>query len=229
MVHVIKPICVVVYLLEPYICSYFFIIYPILVLFFFQNPHVFISIFLKVVTWSPDVSFFSMFQCSLSGGGVRCVHSSQECYIIILYFSVFQCSRAGGGARCVHSSQECYIIILYFSVFQCSLTGSAYGGRLSDSSFSATSLYSNNHLPKYGRLNFPQDGWLAKTRNNIPNEHLQIDLGGVYWVCGVATQGEGSWGDEWPTKFKLSLSTNNSTWNIYQKSGSDKVSLNKWI
>ena len=27
------------------------------------------------------ILYFSMFQCSLTGGGVRCVHSSQECYI----------------------------------------------------------------------------------------------------------------------------------------------------
>ena len=27
------------------------------------------------------ILYFSMFRCSLTGGGVRCVHSSQECYI----------------------------------------------------------------------------------------------------------------------------------------------------
>ena len=27
------------------------------------------------------ILYFSMFQCSLTGSGVRCVHSSQECYI----------------------------------------------------------------------------------------------------------------------------------------------------
>ena len=60
----------------------------------------------------------------------------------------------------------------------------------------------------------------------MPNEYLQIDLGGEYWICGVATQGEGSASspDEWTTKFKLNLSVNtDSNWNIYQWNGSDKV------
>ena len=61
-----------------------------------------------------------------------------------------------------------------------------------------------------------------KTKNNITNEYLQIDLGGVYWVCGVATQGR-SVDDEWTTKYKINLSMNNITWNIYQWNGSDKV------
>ena len=75
-----------------------------------------------------------MFQCSLTGSGVRCVHSPQERHIYyipacsnapslgavygvfiahknviyILCFSMFQCSLTGGGVRCVHSSQECH-------------------------------------------------------------------------------------------------------------------------
>ena len=80
------------------------------------------------------ILYFSMFQCSLTGGGVRCVHSSQECYI----YYTSTCSDAPslgavygafiahknviyiilqhvpmlthwGGVRCVHRSQECYI------------------------------------------------------------------------------------------------------------------------
>ena len=55
------------------------------------------------------ILYFSMFQCSLTGGGVRCVHSSQECYIYYTSACSNQCSLTGGGVRCVHSSQECYI------------------------------------------------------------------------------------------------------------------------
>ena len=97
-----------------------------------------------------------------------------------------------------------------------------YGGQIPDSSFSATSAYTSDYLPKYGRLNGPHLGWCAKTKNNMPNEYLQIDLGVVYWVCGVATHGRRKAG-EWTTKYKISLSMNNITWNIYQWHGSDKV------
>ena len=102
--------------------------------------------------------------------------------------------------------------------------GVAYGGKIPDSSFSATSNYGSKWLPKYGRLNFPKDGWEPRT-NNLPNEYLQIDLGAEYWVCGVATQGEADQlvGDDWVTKYKISLSLDDVTWNIYQNNGSDKV------
>ena len=101
----------------------------------------------------------------------------------------------------------------------------AYGGRIPDSSFSATSSYDYAWLPKYGRLHGPRRGWTPKPPNNMPNEYLQIDLGGEYWVCGVATQGEGSHilPDEWTTKFKLNLSLTNRNWKFYQWNGSDKV------
>ena len=58
----------------------------------------------------------------------------------------------------------------------------------------------------------------------MPNDYLQIDLGALYWVCGVATQGEHDNGNnEWTTKYKISLSMNNIIWDIYQWHGSDKV------
>ena len=103
--------------------------------------------------------------------------------------------------------------------------GAAYGGRIPDVSFSATSYWHNSNLPKHGRLNAPHLGWAAKTPNNMPNEYLQIDLGGMYWVCGVATQGNR--GVEWTTKYKISLSLDNITWNIYQWNSSDKVRINR--
>ena len=74
------------------------------------------------------ILYFSMFQCSLTGGGVRCFHSSQECYI----YYTSACSNAPslgavyGGVRCVHSSQECYIY--YASACSNALSlGAVYG------------------------------------------------------------------------------------------------------
>ena len=141
--------------------------------------------------------------------------------LYILCFSMFQCSLTGGGVRCVHSSQEYYIYYASACANAHSL-GAMYGGRIPDSSFSATSSNSSDFLPKHGRLNGPNFGWLIEIKNNIPNEYLQIELGGVYWVCGLATQGS-SLGGFWITKYKISLSMDSITWNIYQWNGSDKV------
>ena len=134
---------------------------------------------------------------------------------------MFQCSLTGGGVRCVHSSQVYYVC--YASAYSnASSLGAAYGGRIPDSSFSATSNYDYRYFAKHGRLNGPQHGWAQKTLNNWPNEYLQVDLGGAYWVCGVATQGE-FYEREWTTKYKISSSLDKITWNIYQWNGSDKV------
>ena len=142
---------------------------------------------------------------------------------------MFQCSPTGGGVRCVHSSQECYIYC-NSACSDASSLGAAYNGSISNSSFSATSLYSSGStllLAEYGRLNSPQEGWAPKTKTGMPKEYLQIDFGALHWVCGVATQGDNGFGDkEWTTKYKISLSMNNVTWNIYQWNGSDKVTIN---
>ena len=144
---------------------------------------------------------------------------------------MFQCSLTGGGVRCVHSLQECYIYC-NSACSNASSLGAAYNGCIPNSSFSATSLYGYGTdgtvlLAEYGRLNSPQEGWAPKTETNMPEEYLQIDLGALHWVCGVATQGDNGFGNnEWTTKYKISLSMNNVTWNIYQWNGSDKVTIN---
>ena len=54
------------------------------------------------------ILYFSMFQCSLTWGGVRFVHCSKVCYI----YYTSACSNApslGAVIRCVHCSQESYI------------------------------------------------------------------------------------------------------------------------
>ena len=132
---------------------------------------------------------------------------------------MFQCSLTWGGVRCVHSWQECHIY--YASACASALSlGAMYGGGIPDSSFSATSTLLGIFLPKYGRLNDPRGSWIPGT--NSSNQYLQIDLGGVYWVCGLATQGS-RFNDFWITKYKISLSMDDITWKIYQWNGSDKV------
>ena len=111
---------------------------------------------------------------------------------------MFHCSLIGGGLRCVQSSQEFYI----YCTSACSNApslGAAYGGRIPSSSFSASSKFGVTFLPEDGRLHSPRGGWAAARFS--PVEYLQIDLGDEYWVCGVATQGEGRYTsdpDSWP-------------------------------
>ena len=101
--------------------------------------------------------------------------------------------------------------------------GAAYGGRLPNSSFNASSFYDGKYLPQNGRLNHSH-AWCQKHRAISPNEYLQVDLGAVYWVRAVATQGNGKLlMDEWTIKYKLKISNDGVSWNTYQENGSDKV------
>ena len=97
--------------------------------------------------------------------------------------------------------------------------GAAYGGRIADSRFSTASIDSNFYSAKNGRLKWPSI-WLGT--ENALREYLEVDLGGVFWVCNVATQGSYAAG-QWMTKYKIDLSINYVNWNIYQQNGSDKV------
>ena len=93
------------------------------------------------------ILYFSMFQCSLTEGGVRCVHSSQECYIYytsacsnapplravygvftahknVIYIILQHVPMLPHWGRCTVCSQLTRMLyILYFSMFQCSPTG----------------------------------------------------------------------------------------------------------
>ena len=74
---------------------------------------------------------------------------------------------------------------------------------------------------KYGRLNGPK-AWCPSKKEG--QSWLEIDLGAVYHICGVATQGKEHRTDEWTTKFKLAFSMDNTTANIYKINGKEKVS-----
>ena len=82
----------------------------------------------------------------------------------------------------------------------------------------ASSYYSlsyHSYQPAYGRLN-AADGWCANT--NGSDEYLQVDLGQLYEVCGVATQGGGPEYDAidaWVTAFELLYSQDGKDWKVY--------------
>ena len=92
-----------------------------------------------------------------------------------------------------------------------------------DGSFSASTYLNNNCRPSVGRLNLNSWGWLPKTNTN-PADFLQIDLLYDYVICAVATQGAAG-ANQWVTKYKIQLSLNDTTFNIYRENNTEKVSL----
>lgn len=86
--------------------------------------------------------------------------------------------------------------------------------KIPDNRLTASSYYSDDHQPAYGRLNGVRgDGWCAKDSTRY-DDWLQVDLGKTIKVCAAATQGDINV-NEWTTAFKLSYSTDGNTWETY--------------
>ncbi|XP_031554823.1 coagulation factor V-like [Actinia tenebrosa] len=93
-----------------------------------------------------------------------------------------------------------------------------------DDRFTASSYYNARYTPKNARLNGAK-GWAPKTTTD-PNDYLQIDLGEVFVICAVSTQGYEWTTNEWTTEYKISTSVNNVNWSIY-KSGYTNGNVDK--
>ena len=96
---------------------------------------------------------------------------------------------------------------------------------ISNGHISASSQYSADHAPFYGRLGFKEGAgcWTASSRD--VNQWLQVDLGNVYTkVTSVATQGR--YGKkQWVTKYKLQYGDDGVSFQNYKEKGqsTDKV------
>ena len=95
----------------------------------------------------------------------------------------------------------------------------SYSGVISDQRFSASSSLSGRS-PSDGRLEV-SNAWIPATNSNN-NDFLQIDLGSLYFVCGVATQGNPN-NDYWTKTYKIKTSLDNVAWKFYSEGGSEKV------
>jgi hypothetical protein len=81
--------------------------------------------------------------------------------------------------------------------------------RIPERAFSSSSNWDNNHRASNARLNFIRrarrtGGWSA--RHNKRGQWLQVDIGSLARVTGIATQGRQDT-KQWVTRFYVSYST----------------------
>ena len=94
-----------------------------------------------------------------------------------------------------------------------------------DQRFSASSSLSSSRASN-GRLN-GGSAWIPSSNNNN-NDYLQIDLGSVYIVCAVATQGNPS-ANYWTKTYKIEISLDNVYWQWYQEKNTVKVCMERVV
>ncbi|XP_044164303.1 Down syndrome cell adhesion molecule-like protein 1 [Acropora millepora] len=88
-----------------------------------------------------------------------------------------------------------------------------------DQRFSASSSLSSSRASN-GRLN-GASAWIPSSNNNN-SDYLHIDLGSVYVVCAVATQGNPS-ANDWTETYKIKTSLDNLNWRWYQENNTVKI------
>ncbi|XP_031570498.1 coadhesin-like [Actinia tenebrosa] len=130
------------------------------------------------------------------------------------------------GANCTGPGMEtknCFIPVP--APDGCDIPFGMANGNISDSQITASSYFINPerhpdiYLPSRARLNGTsaepdrEGAWVPNTKS--VGEYLQIDLGSVKMITGVATQGRQSW-PQWVTEYKISYSKDNSSWIDYE-------------
>ena len=105
----------------------------------------------------------------------------------------------------------------------CEPIGVVDRNRIPDARMTASSFYDGRYHPFYGRLNESRGKgkWCTKTTSDR-TDYLQVDMGGVRFLCGVATQRIPRV-SAWATSYKLQLSTDGITWNTYKETNVEKV------
>ena len=86
---------------------------------------------------------------------------------------------------------------------------------IQDDGITSPASHQLNYRPSYARLN-GHSAWCTSRRT-----YLQIDLGRMYKLTAIATQG-GRGPDEWVKRYKISFRAG-PTFVIYSESGSQKV------
>ena len=82
-----------------------------------------------------------------------------------------------------------------------------------------SSSYYLRYYPHIGRLNEVK-GWCHRT-TAITDDYIQVDMRPLHTVCAIATQGKKN--GSFVKSYKLSFSTDESSWVVYQGQNIDKV------
>ncbi len=128
--------------------------------------------------------------------------------------------------NCVGAStltKKIYIFRDLKGIDDCSEEMGVRTGKLSDSRFTATSVWNNHadHLPSKSRLHMAGYGWCAE--ENAPLSHyLQVDLGVKRLITGIAIQGQPSSGKHALSKFDIEYSLDGKTWQYYVEDSNTK-------
>lgn len=97
--------------------------------------------------------------------------------------------------------------------------------RIPDNSITASTYFSGDYHPFYGRLNGKRGSyrvWCSKNKDDR-TDYLQVDLGSVQDICALATQGARDSSLFTVTSYKLKLSLDGTTYNFYMEDNTVKV------
>ena len=113
--------------------------------------------------------------------------------------------------------------MFYICFSVCGPVGVADRNTIPDSRMTASTYLGSGYSPYHGRLNENRGygGWCPRTTSDR-TDYLQIDMGTVRVVCAVATQGYRG-GSNWVTSYKVHLSPDGITWNVYKENNVEKV------
>lgn len=106
----------------------------------------------------------------------------------------------------------------YFSFEACQTQAVLSVGSYSDKSFRASSFLATNE-PYKARLRNTIGAWLPNDNNNA-DDYLEIELGDVFFICAVATQGH-PYREEWTKSYKMRLFLKN--WITFKENNVEKV------
>lgn len=106
----------------------------------------------------------------------------------------------------------------------CGPVGVADRNIIPDSRMTASTYHNSWYYPYFGRLHESRKhgAWCPQTKSDR-TDYLQVDIGKVYSVCAVATQGGRRSITERITSYKLQLSIDGIAWESYKENSVQKV------
>ena len=127
-----------------------------------------------------------------------------------------------GGQGTLTLQQKIYLFRELNGRDECSQEMGARNGKIPNSAFTAASSWNSDYQAHFARLHITSGGWCSASGSPL-SDYLQIDLGTVKIVTGVAIQGQGGIGNgvHYITQFNIKYSTDHLHWHYYTGIGSN--------